>query len=78
MSDSRRKRFQLLATQFESLLRNLSECRDSENRKEFLTRMKLVINEVDDLTSGKCTSTGPEGGTAAQPSNPDGEEELPA
>jgi hypothetical protein len=40
--------------------------------------MKLVINEVDDLTSGKCTSTGPEGGTAAQPSNPDGEEELPA
>jgi hypothetical protein len=47
---SRRWRFQQLAKQFEVLVRDLNESEDTEQRKEYLLRMKAILNEVDELT----------------------------
>ncbi len=47
---SERWRFQQLAKQFEVLVRDLKESEDAEQRKQFLLRMKAILNEVDELT----------------------------
>jgi hypothetical protein len=46
---SRRWRFQDLAKKFEGLVRDLNESEDTEQRKEYLLRMKAILNEVDEL-----------------------------
>jgi hypothetical protein len=44
-----RQQFQRLSKQFEALVRDLNECHDAEQRKEFLRRMSVILNQVDDL-----------------------------
>jgi hypothetical protein len=39
-----------LAKKFEGLVHDLSECQDTEQRREYLLRMKAILNEVDELT----------------------------
>jgi hypothetical protein len=34
---------------FEALMRDLNDCQDPEQRKAFLLRMKIVIDQVDEL-----------------------------
>jgi hypothetical protein len=46
---SGRWQFEQLAKHFEELVRDLTECKDAEQRREFLLRMKTILNEVDEL-----------------------------
>jgi len=46
---SDRQRFQRLSNQFEALVRDLNESQDAEQRKEFLRRMSVILNQVDEL-----------------------------
>jgi hypothetical protein len=41
--------YERLAKEFEALMRDLSDCQDAEQRKAFLLRMKIVIDQVDEL-----------------------------
>jgi hypothetical protein len=50
---SRRWRFQQLAKQFGALARDLNESEDAQQRREYLLRMKAVLNEVDELTRNR-------------------------
>jgi hypothetical protein len=56
MSNTSQRHFQLLASQFESLLQNLSECQDAEVRRAFLTNMRLVLDEVYEIELGESPS----------------------
>jgi hypothetical protein len=49
MPNTRQLRLQWLATQFEALADDLNKSNDSQQRKEFLRRMKVILNEVDEL-----------------------------
>ena len=40
---------QKLAEQFDTLAHNLSACEDKEQRKHILRKMKIIIDQVDDL-----------------------------
>jgi hypothetical protein len=44
-----RQRFQRLSNQFEALVRDLNESQDAEQRKEYLRRMSVILNQVDEL-----------------------------
>jgi hypothetical protein len=38
-----------LAKEFEAAVRDLNESQDAEQRKEFLRRMSVILNQVDEL-----------------------------
>jgi hypothetical protein len=44
-----RQRFQRLSKQFEALVRDLNDSQDAEQRKEYLRRMSVILNQVDEL-----------------------------
>ena len=43
------ERIRWLAHQFDALLENLDECASLEERKRVLTRMKVLIEEIDQI-----------------------------
>jgi len=43
------QRFGWLAKQFEQLAHDLSACQDTEQRKQMLRKMKIVIDDADEL-----------------------------
>ena len=43
------QQFDTLRKQFEAVSRDLMQCPDPKERRELLRRMRLVINEVDQL-----------------------------
>jgi hypothetical protein len=43
------ERFPWLAHQFDALVENLDECASLEERKKVLTRMKVLIEEIDQI-----------------------------
>jgi hypothetical protein len=43
------QQFQTLAEQFETLAHILSACEDKEQRKHLLRKMKVIIDQVDEL-----------------------------
>ena len=47
MADNRQ--FEALRQQFDAVARNLKQCTQPKERRELLRRMRLVINEVDQL-----------------------------
>lgn len=54
-------RFRWLAEQFESLKDGLEETFDPDERKEFLRRMKVILDEVDVLMLKESLQLGPKG-----------------
>jgi hypothetical protein len=52
-------RFRWLAEQFESLKDGLEETFDPDERKEFLRRMKVILDEVDVLMLKESSQLGP-------------------
>jgi hypothetical protein len=44
-----RHRFEWLAQQFELLMESFAKVGESEERKEILRRMKVILDEVDEL-----------------------------
>jgi hypothetical protein len=44
-----RQQFQRLSKQFEALVRDLNESQDEEPRREYLRRMSVILNKVDEL-----------------------------
>jgi hypothetical protein len=55
---SGRWRFQQLAKRFEVLVRDLNESEDTEQGKQYLLRMKAILNEVDELTTNNSVRMG--------------------
>jgi hypothetical protein len=49
MANLQRWKFEHLAKEFESLMRDLNDCQDAERQRELLLRMKTVIEQVDEL-----------------------------
>ena len=49
MANLQRWKFERLATEFESLMRDLNDCQDAERQRELLLRMKTVIDQVDEV-----------------------------
>ena len=47
---TRPQRLQKLAELFETLASYLSVCQDREKRKQILRKMKVIIDDIDDLT----------------------------
>ena len=43
------ERFRWLAHQFDALVDNLDECTSMEERKRVLKRMKILIDEIDEI-----------------------------
>jgi hypothetical protein len=43
------ERIRLLAHQFDALVENLNECQSLKKRKQLLQRMKVLIDEIDEL-----------------------------
>ena len=43
------QRFRWLVHQFDALVENLDECASLEKRKRVLTRMKILIEEIDQI-----------------------------
>jgi hypothetical protein len=41
---NRQRHFRLLTAQFELLLQTLSECHEADLRRDFLIRMKLIVD----------------------------------
>jgi hypothetical protein len=44
-----RWRFQRLSKQFEALVRDLNDSQDAGQRREYLRRMSVILNQVDEL-----------------------------
>jgi hypothetical protein len=49
MANLQRWKFERLAKEFESLMRDLNDCQDAERQRELLLRMNTVIEQVDEL-----------------------------
>jgi hypothetical protein len=49
MPNNRQRHFHLLAAQFEMLLQTLSECDEPDLRRDFLIRMRLILDEVYEI-----------------------------
>lgn len=53
---NRQRHFQLLTAQFDLLLQTLSECHEADLRRDFLIRMKLILDEVYEMELGASSS----------------------
>jgi len=49
VANHRQERFKWLADQFDALVLNLEVSADAKQRRQLLRRMKVLIDEIDDL-----------------------------
>jgi hypothetical protein len=54
-------RFRLLSERFESLVLDMEKCTDPEQRRQSLQRMKVLIDEIDELVLSSLKHEGPAG-----------------